>query len=145
MKTHRIGLGVLSWKAHETLKATLNSYRDSGLLDLFEDKVIHFNDISDGDRAIAEEYGFRAVGAENKGIAKGTENLAKAIESEHILIVQNDNPLVESVEFADQHLGEALALLAGGKADLVRMRHRATKPQKMVLKIFSEIVDSPNK
>lgn len=124
MKTHHIGLGVLSWKAHETLKATLNSYRDSGLLELFEDKVIHFNDISDEDRAIAEDYGFRAVGGENKGIATGTENLVKAIESEHVLVVQNDNPLVESVEFADAHLGAALSLLENNKADLVRMRHR---------------------
>jgi len=124
MKPHRIGLGMLSWKAHETLKATLDSYRQSGLCDLFEDKVIYFNDISEEDRAIAQDYGFRAVGGENQGIAVGTENLARAIESEHILIVQNDNPLVESADFAEGHLGEALALLQGGKADLVRMRHR---------------------
>lgn len=115
---------MLSWKAHETLKATLDSYREAGLCDLFEDKVIYFSDISEEDRAIAQDYGFRAVGGENQGIAVGTENLAKAIESEHILIVQNDNPLVEGLEFADRHVDEALALLQDGKADLVRLRHR---------------------
>ena len=124
MKTQRIGLGMLSWKAHETLKASLDSYREAGLHDLFGDRVIYFNDISEQDRAIANDYGFRAVGAENQGIAVGTENLAKAIDCNYILIVQNDNPLVESAEFAEKHLAQALDLLEEGKADIVRMRHR---------------------
>ena len=121
---HRLGLGILSWRAHETLTRTLESYLVDGFLDLFEDKIIYFSDISDEDREIADRFGFRAVGAENQGIAVGTENLAKSIESENILIVQNDNPLVEGREFAEGHLGEALALLESGEADLVRMRHR---------------------
>lgn len=124
MNPHRIGLGMLSWKAHETLRGTLETYRAEGFFDLFEDKVIYFSDISDEDREIAEHYGCRAVGGRNQGIAVGSENLAKVIESEHILIVQNDNPLVESCEFAHKHLGQALELLNSGQADLVRMRHR---------------------
>lgn len=55
-----LSIGVLSWKAHETLRKTLASYRY--LLLLVDEAVVFFNSVTDEDRAIAEEFGFRAEG-----------------------------------------------------------------------------------
>ena len=40
-----IGLGILSWNAHETLIKSLQSY-PSDFLDFFDEKIIYFSDIS---------------------------------------------------------------------------------------------------
>ncbi|MBN1783680.1 MAG: hypothetical protein JW812_01805 [Alphaproteobacteria bacterium] len=119
-----IGLGILSWKAHETLRKTLTSYKKEKLTSLFDENIIYFSDISNADKKIAKEFGFKAVGGKNKGIAVGTENLAKAFKTDYILIVQNDNNLVEKLDFSKKHLREAIEILNTKQADLVRMRHR---------------------
>jgi hypothetical protein len=124
MNKKTIGLGVLSWKAHQTLKATLDSYKQAGLLSLFDDAVIFFGDISEQDERIAQEYGFRAVGGPNQGIAHNTESLARSINADCILIVQNDNPLTEDLATTKEQIEIAKTLLNDGKADFVRMRHR---------------------
>ncbi len=119
-----IGLGILSWKAHETITKTLNSYKKKKFKSLFNENVIYFSDISKEDKLLAEKFKYKAVGSKNLGIAVGTENLAKALKTDYILIAQNDNPLVENLAFVKTHLNEAIKLLEDKKADLVRMRHR---------------------
>jgi hypothetical protein len=58
------------------------------------------------------------------GIAGGMKALAQALGTKHVVLLQNDNPIVEPKAFAEQHLREATALLDTGEADLVRLRHR---------------------
>ena len=124
MQKTTIGIGILSWKAHETLRKSLDSYRANGFLDCFDQKVIYFSDISTEDKAIASEYGWDYAGGPNEGIAGGMKHLAENIETDYILLLQNDNPIVEDVEFAKAYLDKVIALLQSGKADLARMRHR---------------------
>ncbi len=119
-----VGLGLLSWKAHKTLTKTLDSYAKNKFNSLFDESLIYFSDISKEDKIIAKKYGFKAVGGKNKGIAVGTENLAKSLKTDYILVVQNDNPIVENLTFAKKHLKNAIKLLEEKKADLVRIRHR---------------------
>lgn len=119
-----LGIGVLSWRAHATLRQSLQSYADNGFLSLFEKRVIYFSDISDEDRAIAAEFGWEAQGGSNAGIAGGMKALGLALQTKHIILLQNDNPIVEPQSFASAHLREATALLDSGEADLVRLRHR---------------------
>lgn len=119
-----LGIGVLSWRAHATLRASLDSYRENGFLDAIGERVIFFSDIDAQDRALAEEYGYRAAGGPNGGIAAGMRRLAEAMTSEYVLLLQNDNPIVEPRDHAVAELEGALALLRSGRADLARMRHR---------------------
>ena len=123
-KKPTIGLGILSWKSHETITKTLNSYKKKKFKSLFDEAIIYFSDISKEDKKLAKKFGYKAVGSKNLGIAVGTENLAKALKTDYILIAQNDNPFVENLTFAKKHLEEAVKLLENKKADLVRMRHR---------------------
>ena len=122
--TKTIGIGILSWKAHETLEASLVSYRDNGLLDFFDQQMIYFSDISDQDKKIADKYGWSFSGGINEGIAGGMKRLAENMDTDYILLLQNDNPIVESAEFASQHIQQAIKLMEDKKVDLCRMRHR---------------------
>ncbi len=149
MKKKKLGLGILSWKAHKTLRQTLESYKKEKITELFDDAVIFFGDISNEDRKIAKEYGFRAIGEVNKGIAINTEKLAKNIKADYILIVQNDNPIIERNVFAKKHLNEAIELLNNKTTDFVRMRHRWSIGEgfddvKKYLKIFPAQEIDPN-
>lgn len=121
---NKVGIGILSWRAHDTLIASLESYKAAGFLDLFAENLIYFSDISDEDKEIAARFGWSHAGGENRGIAGGMKALAENMQSDYVLLLQNDNPLIESPAFANAHLDEAIALLDSGKADLARLRHR---------------------
>jgi hypothetical protein len=120
-----LGIGILSWRAHDTLRHSLESYTAcAGFLDLFDKRVIYFSDISDADRALAAQYGWTAVGGPNAGIAAGMKNLAHALGTDYVLLLQNDNPIVEPAAFAHAHIRAAITLMQNGQAHMARMRHR---------------------
>lgn len=120
-----LGIGILSWRAHDTLRCSLESYRRTpGFLDLFGERVIFFSDLSEADHKIAHEFGWRATGGENRGIAAGMRRLAEQFSTPYVILLQNDNPLVEELPFCEAHLRAALDLLDGSAVNLVRLRHR---------------------
>ena len=120
-----LSIGLLSWRAHETLRKTLKSYRRANLFACADDFKIFFNEISDEDRAIAAEFGVEAVGDErNLGIWGGMDACAKALKNDVILLLQNDCPVVATPEETAAYLKEGEALVREGRADVVRLRHR---------------------
>lgn len=118
-------IGLLSWKAHQTLRKTLDSYRTANLAACADEFKVFFNEISDEDRKLAAEYGLTAVGdTKNLGIWGGMDACAKALDGDVILLLQNDCPVVSSPEETASILKEGVALIRSGKADLIRLRHR---------------------
>ena len=86
-----VGLGILSWKSNRTLRASLETHRAAGLLDLFDDALIFFQEIGDEDRALAAEFGLRAEGAEeNLGIMGGMKRIAELLRTDYVLHLEND-------------------------------------------------------
>lgn len=120
-----LSIGILSWKAHQTLRKTLESYRRAKLADCADEFKIFFNEITDADRALADEFGVEAVGdAQNLGIWGGMDACAKALSGDVILLLQNDCPVVASLEETARYLREGADLIRSGKADMIRLRHR---------------------
>ncbi len=118
-----LSVGVLSWKAHATLRATLATL--APLRDAAGEAVVFFNEITDADRAIAREFGFRPEGSrENLGILGGTLGLVRSLHGDEAIALQNDNPLRADAETMSRRLAEARGILAAGKADIVRLRDR---------------------
>lgn len=118
-------IGLLSWKARQTLRKTLDSYREAKLAACADEFKVFFNEISDEDRKLAAEYGLEAVGSEcNLGIWGGMDACANALSGEVILLLQNDCPVVSDPEETARILREGVELIRSGKADLVRLRHR---------------------
>lgn len=120
-----LSIGILSWKAHQTLRKTLESYRQVRLADCADEFKVFFNEMTEADRALAAEFGVEAVGdAKNLGIWGGMDACAKALSGDVILLLQNDCPVVASPEETARYLREGAELIRTGKADLIRLRHR---------------------
>ena len=120
-----LSIGLLSWKAHETLRRTLESYARARLAANAEEFKVFFNEISDADRALAAEFGVECCGDKrNLGIWGGMDACAKALSGDVILLLQNDCPVVATPEETTRYLEEGVRLLRAGKADMIRLRHR---------------------
>jgi hypothetical protein len=91
---HDVTLAMISWKAPATVRHTLTSYRQADIVSLFGQTLIHFNEITADDQAIADEFGVTAIGAaENLGIYGGVASLAEHTRTRMFLLVENDCPL----------------------------------------------------
>lgn len=120
-----LSAGLLSWRAHKTLRKTLDSYKRANLMGAVDEFKIFFNEISAEDRELAKEYGVEATGSvENLGIWGGMDGAAAALNGDYILLLQNDCPVISSPEETRKWLNEGVKLLESGKADMIRMRHR---------------------
>jgi len=126
-----VTLGMMSWKAHETLQRTLTSYQQAGILDLFGAKIIHFNEISEADRRVAARYGFEVSGsAENTGIFGGMDALARATRTPFLLSLENDCPVIVGRDECAGMLASALADMRDGSVPVFQMRSRREPGEK---------------
>jgi hypothetical protein len=120
-----ISIGILSWKAHDTLINTINSYKKLGLLDIISDIKILFQEICDEDRQIANGFNIEYIGlSENIGIGKAFITLAENAECENILLLENDWVLIENQINTILRLKNGIKLLENN-IHAVRYRHRA--------------------
>lgn len=125
MSIRGLSIGLLSWKAHQTVRKTLASYKAGKLFDCAEEFKVFFNEISDEDRALAAEFGVDCDGSsENLGIWGGMDATAKSLAGDVILLLQNDCPIVVPQEEVYRYLAEGVDLIRSGKVDLIRLRHR---------------------
>lgn len=121
-----LGLGVLSWKAPETLARTLASHREGGLADIFSEQMVLLQQSDAASRAAAEEHGYTAVNLdENLGILGGFDALASAMSSDIVVITENDFALNEPADVATQQIARCAELLSSGQADIALLRSRA--------------------
>jgi hypothetical protein len=129
-----IGFGVLSWRDRDTLRHSLESYKRENFSALFDRSLIYFQEIEDEDRAIAAEFGFEAAGDEtNRGILGGFKAMAEALDTDYVLLVENDALLVEGADSAIRQIRSALANMRIGSAQVYRMRHRLYPGQQFAL------------
>ena len=129
--TPRRGLGILAWRNLDRLAANLEGYAAAGLPDLFAERVIYFQEIGDAHRALADRYGYRAEGGTaNLGILGGFKALAEATQSEVLLLLEDDLPLVESAGEVRRQVDGATDLLLSGRAQAVRLRSRRLPGEK---------------
>jgi len=120
-----IGLGVLTWKAHATLRATVATWAEGRLFGHFDRSVAYFQERTPEDDAVAEALGLNPVGtARNVGIARGMAGIADALETDWVLFLENDCPLVASADDVTETLGQVRADIAAHDLKVVRLRSR---------------------
>lgn len=120
-----VTLLILSWKSHRTLLKTLNSYRRNGLLDITDDKLIFFQQISSADIRIAKRFGLNYFGSgQNIGIGAAYRFLAERARHPHILYLQNDFCLIHDLRQDSSELQAGICLLQSNTADVVLFRSR---------------------
>lgn len=120
-----VGVGILSWKSHKTLERSLQSYEKVGFKELFDEVKIIFQEISADDIALANKYGYDYVGTEkNLGIQHGHKLIYENLNTDFVLVLENDNPIVENELVIQQILEKSMNFLRQNKIDVMRLRHR---------------------
>ncbi len=120
-----IGLAVLSWKSPLTVKASLQTYIDRNLFSLFDDAVICFQEIDETDIALANEMKIRYAGSPvNTGIQGGFRMANESLDTDYIIVLENDMPMTTSLESAEKQISDCIQLLEDGVIDMARLRSR---------------------
>ena len=120
-----LSVGVLSYRAPETLARTMESYRRGGIASCADECCVFFNAMTEADSELCARYGWRCAGSPaNLGLLGGMDALARTMTGDFLLMLQNDCPLVADSSFTRSYLAEAVDLLSSGKADIVRCRSR---------------------
>jgi hypothetical protein len=86
-----VSVGVLSFRAPQTMSRALASHRESGLIECAGEFFVYFNAMSEKDKAVATERGVRYEGSsENRGIYGGFRAIAEIAKNPYVLILEND-------------------------------------------------------
>jgi len=125
------GIGFLCWQGYDGFRQALKTYEQAHLFDLAAERLIYFNGLDEGARALAKEFAIPFAGsAENFGILGGFKGLAEAMSSEVLLLLENDLPLIEPGREARRQIRQAVDAVRAGEVQVFRMRHRHRPGQK---------------
>ena len=93
-----------------------------GLDHLAKQKLIFFQEISDQDREIANNFGYDIIGSDiNIGIAEAYSFLVEKASEPIFLFLENDWLLLEK---ADKPINAGIQFLNNKQADVIRYRHK---------------------
>ena len=131
-----LGVGILSWRngmerGGLSLRNSLATYKQAGLFELVGEALLWCQEISAPDRALADDIGLRIDGSpDNQGILGGFKNLATAMTSDILVLLENDLPLIEPREELIRQFTLAQAAIRSGAVQVFRLRHVAEPGQK---------------
>ena len=139
-----VGLGILCWKEYESLRYQLESYKKNKFLELFEEKIIFFQEIDQQAKKLAHEYGMKACGQkDNKGIYGGFRKLAENMNSQYILLLESDQPIMETQNIARTQIENGKKLLEENKTDAIAYSHLKQPGMKTVGDKFTMFFPTP--
>lgn len=116
-----ITVAILSWASHSTLRNTLQSYKDNGLFEAVQEVIIFFQEVSETDLAIAEEFGITNIvsSESNIGIGPAIVALVEQARCKYLLFLENDWPLERNPKAI---LKDCVDALDGDLFDFIRLR-----------------------
>lgn len=119
-----LGLGILSWRGYDSVRATLKTYQDAGFLDYFGEKLLFLPEIEDEGVRVAAEFAIPYKGtAKNLGILGGFKAMAENMTSEYLLLAENDFKLCDPNIDNFSPIARALESLQSGQSNVWRFRH----------------------
>lgn len=126
MKKLPISVGLLSWRAAQTIANTLSRYREDGdFASRFAEFKVFFQECSPSDRAVAERFGVAFEGrADNIGIQDGMRWVVESLTGEFVLYLENDFNLAVPPDEACAEIEAARNWIESGRVDMVRLRSR---------------------
>jgi hypothetical protein len=121
IKSLPITVGILSWASHSTLRNTLQSYKDNGLFEVVQEVIIFFQEVSETDLAIAEEFGITNIisSGSNIGIGPAIVSLVEQARCPYIVFLENDWVLERNPKLI---LKDCVNALEDNKFDFIRLR-----------------------
>lgn len=140
------GLGILTWRSAATLALTLKSHEISGLADAVDEKVVFIQEMDVESVAIAKAFGYRAEGClKNIGIQDGLKSVAECLESDRIILNENDFQTISTPEETHSELTTAHRLMDEGTATYVMLRslHKPGAPDR-IAENYADFFPGPN-
>ncbi len=123
-KLGNLGLGILSWRGYDSVRTTLNSYKNAGFLDYFDEKLLFLPQIEEEGIRVASEFSIPYKGTpKNLGILGGFKAMAENMTSEYLLLAENDFKLCNSTIDNFSPIARALESLQSGQSNVWRFRH----------------------
>lgn len=120
-----VGFGILSWRGHASLSSALETYHEAGLFDLFDKSLLFLPEMDETGIDIARRFDLPHAGTPNNlGILGGFKALAQTLQTEILVLAENDYMLIESREEAKRQLAVAQRHIEAGSAHVWRLRHR---------------------
>jgi len=117
-------IAILSMSRLKKLNKSLKSYKENGLLDMADEKIIYFNKITNKDKEIAKKYGFKVLGdTKNIGVGKALIKLFEASTSKYIIFLENDWELIEDTNITKNVIETSITLLDENKVHYILYRH----------------------
>lgn len=141
-----ISAGILSWGSPKTLHNTLTSYKESGLLNILDEVIIFFQEVTEADHAIAEEFdiNYTIQSSANIGIGRAFTELAKASRNKFFIGLENDWVNIENEQITLARLSLGMYLIENGNVDAVRYRHRRNPGDPLYTRTYTgREMDSP--
>jgi len=132
----QITIGYLSWKRHSILTQTLQSHKENGLLDLVKHRFIYFQEISDKDIDIANQYKCPYMGnSENVGILQAFISMVEHCTTDYFIFCENDWYLMEDHNTTRDILEDTIALL-DTECDVVKLRHKYSMEIRFIVSLL---------
>lgn len=120
-------LAFLSWKAPVTLHHTLKALFSEVNVSDFSDALIYFQEMSEADAKLADEFGLRALGnSQNVGIRDGIKHAVENARSRYVLFLENDCRLLSGITRANVITQLSLGMndVFQYRMPVMRFRHR---------------------
>ena len=122
-----ISLGLLSYNAPDTLNQTLQSYKDTGLLDISNDvfAILQKSEKQEEEVKVCDKFNIRSVKMPDNGrMASGFKGIYEHANNDIIIFLENDFvnylPKQETIDF----LNNSIYFIKEKQFDLVRARNR---------------------
>lgn len=120
----KFSIGILTWKSYDTLRNTLESYRNNGLLQLTDDIILFAQEATTQDVDIAAEFGITTVIAKSKnvGIGPAFNEMFDRAQYDKVMILENDWVLIEDKLTTEKVIKQTVEVL-GDIVHFARLRH----------------------
>jgi len=124
-KKPTIAILVLVWNEMESLIHTLKTWKQGGLLNFVDERIIYIQELSPEKIEAVKPYNFTILGSEeNTNLAFALDTLIEKSSSEYVLFLEKDWALVEPFFHVKQQIEGAMKLISEGRADQVKLRSR---------------------
>ncbi len=120
----KFSIGILTWKSYDTLRNTLESYRNNGLLQLTDDIILFAQEATAQDAELAAEFGINTVIAKSKnvGIGPAFNEMFERAQYDKVMILENDWVLIEDKATTEKVIKQTVEVL-GDVVHFARLRH----------------------
>ena len=122
-----ISLGLLSYNAPDTLNQTLQTYKDSGLLDISNDvfAILQKSDKQDEEVKVCENYNIRFIKMPDNGkMASGFKAIYENANNEIVVFLENDFVNYSTKQESINFFKNSINFIENQNIDLIRARNR---------------------